>query len=225
MVWLQYGDRLPTVAVVQYLLGFLSHEVNCIFDNKTKKAVFDFQQLHQPALKIDGVVGPETWKKLNTYKNFDLLNVLDMSAPNDSSITYEAAWYKANHNLTLFSGHHQNTYEWMFRKARQNNSTTKIPLMMLRISGHGAPGYQKLSLHRKESPRHWLPNGQSSCLDPYTLFQKPNGKPFCEITIQGTVLGYKPYLFEWGILYLRLLRNLFCPFGSIEMHGCNVANG
>lgn len=38
-------------------------------------------------------------------------------------------------------------------------------------------------------------------------------------------MGYKPYLFEWGILYLRLLRNLFCPFGSIEMHGCNVANG
>ena len=72
---LQYGSKGVTVSTVQYYLAFLGYflpklprlTITGTFDDDTRDAVYAFQSAY--GLKVDGVVGRETWNRmLNVYE-------------------------------------------------------------------------------------------------------------------------------------------------------------
>ncbi|QGT99989.1 L,D-transpeptidase [Candidatus Syntrophocurvum alkaliphilum] len=59
------------------ILGYYNGSLDSIFGPKTHTAVLDFQKAMN--LNANGIVGPETWHKLNTNTSFNALNITQQS--------------------------------------------------------------------------------------------------------------------------------------------------
>ena len=225
MLWLQYGDKLPAVACVQYLLGFTPQEADCCYGSLTKKAVTDFQKLHNkidlPRLREDGIVGPKTWKALNKYKKFTILNIEDTSNPRDSAMKDEIKYFSKHSKYTYYTKKFENVFPWIGGGALHIYKR-KLPILILRISGHGSQATQGLS-DSKYQHWYWLSKAKNSCVSPYKLAESSKGRKYCNIQEKGIDLSMNNI--EYAMRWLKNIKNVFSPFGSIELHGCNVAKG
>ena len=77
--YLRFGDRLPSVGVLQKLLGRAGArlDVDGIFGPKTLAAVLEFQRRHHP-LRQDGLVGIQTWARLTEGLNLPIVDCVDV---------------------------------------------------------------------------------------------------------------------------------------------------
>ena len=77
--YLRFGDRLPSVGVLQKLLGRAGArlDVDGIFGPKTLAAVREFQRRHHP-LRQDGLVGIKTWARLTEGLNLPIVDCVDV---------------------------------------------------------------------------------------------------------------------------------------------------
>ena len=198
--YLRYGDRLPTVAVVQVLLnrGIAGKELakDGIYGSNTRKAVQDFQRLR--GLSPDGIVGRNTWSRLIVGTGFRIVNAVDITDP-DVLNTEGGDIRRAGGNPavvgSMCNGIAQLVQELVGRMGETGN------VVLLRLFGHGGPAAMGISDGTGSVPirgrRVDLGDGDMSSL---TL---------------GTVASGAPEL-------ARLVPYFGC-YTSTELHGCRVA--
>jgi len=136
---LRYGDRMPTVAVVQILVNRKMQKgsyigVDGIYGRNTREAIRDFQRLH--TLGRDGVVGENTWRKLTEGENLLVIDSVDATNPKDMGYEDEAirdAGGSPIVNFGMCNGIKVVTQRIQIRADMGN-------VVLLRFHGHGAPG-------------------------------------------------------------------------------------
>lgn len=254
MIWLNRGDKLPSVAIIQEALNtaFKKERVKTAgieekkgkkpsgkitvdgnFGGKTKAAVIAFQK--PQGLNPDGIVGPETWKRLKVHSSCQIIDVVDMADPVTRSVNSKLRKLGSNplnppflSNALAFIGRQVPTLV-------QKNGKIGI----LRLYGHGNTGSQNLS---KGLGGFWI--------DPKNL-KKPRGNP--RICRRGEVINHEGRracvypsaggqalalgdlkkegedeyyeFFRVARTYLAPLRGRFGRYGSLEMHGCQIGRG
>lgn len=216
MLWLQRGDRLPTVALVQHALGFDPNSVDGVFGFKTHRRVVDFQKKHF-GLVPDGIVGPKTWAKLHPSYHCSLINVLDTA---DRSLVPIGGWLKQQGGDPITPDFRSNALDYINRMAAAR-SRAEGPIGLLRIIGHGNVGAQNLSLGKGG---HWL-DEDPTCVGGVreTIKTKKGPREACHYTAtKGEALTFESL--ELVKQYLAPLKSCFSPLGSIELHGCKVAD-
>ena len=140
--YLQEGDKLPAVGVLQKLLNRTGAHLVCdgIFGKRTKAAVVEFQKLRK--LVPDGIVGEVTWPRLfaNT-NNLRIIDCIDVFDPD--LLTMEAQDIKNVGGNPFIIGGMSNGVE----QAIMNivGSVTVGSIFLLRFHGHGSPGSAAIS--------------------------------------------------------------------------------
>ena len=143
MTLLWKGDILPTVSTAQILLR--RHRPQTVittdgnFGPKTGKAVWNFQEHH--VLKMDQIIGPKTWHKLEDVSRFRTVDVVDGTDP--SLVQLEAAdLRKAGYDPIVLYGM-SNGLEVAMNEiaARGGRGET----MLLRFHGHGNNALQNVT--------------------------------------------------------------------------------
>lgn len=143
MTLLWNGDVLPTVATAQILMR--RHRPQTVittdghFGPKTGKAVRNFQEHHH--LKMDQIIGPKSWHKLEDVSRFKTVDVVDGTDP--SLVQLEAADLRKNGYDPIVLFGMSNGLEVAMNQiaARGGNGET----MLLRFHGHGNNGLQNVT--------------------------------------------------------------------------------
>ena len=204
---LQIGNKLPTVAILQLLLNsYLKGKevsVDGYFGSKTRKAVMQFQKLR--GIRPIGIVGRQTWSKLNEYFGFRIIDCLDVTE--DRAVLMD--WHgnlksKPENAYKLFERLGVNlikvgmTPEGLTTVVNEiiGRSGNPITFVLLRFFGHGESGWQGISHGTGDNILY---------SDEYTgIWDKKLHK-------QKAIL--------------QKLNPHFGVYTSIELHGCNVAQG
>lgn len=206
-VTLKYGDRLPTVALVQSLL--VAHrfdvQVDGHFGHDTREAVRAFHQ-RAHVTPVQDVVIPRTWEALSATSPPRALRVVEQidgsdaigmlmcmprvrCAPGDRPVSQTTSdwvndppWITVNRSVVQVA---QPGGETVFNRLATANRARSVDL--LRFHGHGLPGHQVL---------FW-------------------GASFDHMTISTPAMQAT----------LMRLGTIMRPTGSIELHGCNTGMG
>jgi hypothetical protein len=136
---LRFGDRLPTVAVVQILINRKMHQgsyisVDGIYGPKTREAVRAFQR--KRFLSPDGIVGQNTWQALIAGENIVVIDSVDATNPDDMG--YEDAAIRSAGGSPIVNFGMCNGLKVVMQKIQAQARTGAVAL--LRFHGHGAPG-------------------------------------------------------------------------------------
>ena len=140
--YLQLGDKLPSVGVLQKLLNRTGANLVCdgIFGARTKAAVISFQKLRK--LVPDGIVGEITWPRLvantNNLRIIDCIDVFDADL-----LRMEAQDIKNAGGNPLLIGGMSNGVEQAIMNIVGSGSIGSV--FLLRFHGHGLPGNAGIS--------------------------------------------------------------------------------
>ena len=133
MLWLKRGDKFPTVAMVQDTLNKSPLKkdplkVDGHFGDATHKRVIDFQKWRN--IKDDGVVGPDTWKYLSTFSDYQVLDVID-GMPDTSFLDIAHKTLMSVGSHAIMTGFLANATKNLIPKIRQRvkSSSNKIGLL------------------------------------------------------------------------------------------------
>jgi hypothetical protein len=198
---LRQGDRLPTVAVVQILLGWQlvrgsMLNVDGVFGPRTKAAVIEFQRRHP--IDRDGAVGRQTWPLLLKDTGLDVIDAVDVTDPD--LMDTEAADLTQAGGRPIVTGGMSNGVAQVVQDIRRRNSTVGS-VVLLRFFGHGAAGTMAVSdgvgFVRLGRRRVYLEPAEQTSLDA------------ANIGLMTPILAQ--------------LRPIFAEFASVELHGCKVA--
>jgi hypothetical protein len=209
MIYLRQGLSRPTVTSLQVMLGHVRPDG--IFGPRTCDAVHAYQRKHRPHLGDDGIVGRHTWKSLMSQNRVETVDVVDADELVDEDATSNNWGHRIPHPENTFTGdvllgfksagsHPIMVYGQCNGVAAMVAQVTarvgaQRRLVLLRIYGHGHDGSQKVSGGK-------LPAEKDEDL----------------MTIQAGNASW------WSPL-LSSLKQHFVPWGSIELHGCDVASG
>lgn len=132
--WLQYGDRLPSVGVLQKLLNRTGARlvVDGYFDGFTKAAVTQFQKDHN--IMCNGIVQKETWDRLVGQLHLPIVDTIDIFDSIMRSIANKIAASDSNQYAML--GGMSNGVAQAFT----NIYSISKNIFLLRIVGHGSHG-------------------------------------------------------------------------------------
>lgn len=199
------GDHLPSVGVLQKLLNFHGAKLDSdgIFGPKTLAAVQAFQKAKK--LKMDGIVGQDTWTQLATDKDLQIVDMVDVfdsfqreelkragkTAEADEladSANTEVPDLIAVGGNPIVIGGMSNGVEQAVTLISQIADGT----FLLRVHGHGRPGSAGVS------------SGQGG---PDEL-NRINAQSF-------------PFLKN----ILARLKPIFSPYGNVQFMHCQTANG
>ena len=139
-IYLQQGDKIPAVGVLQKLLNRTGEHlsVDGIFGPNTKTAVKRFQQAR--LLKVDGIVGKITWPRVSANANLPIIDCIDVFDP--SLFNMERRDILRVGGLPILIGGMSNGVEQavsdIVRTAGNN-------VFLLRFHGHGASGIAGIS--------------------------------------------------------------------------------
>jgi hypothetical protein len=207
MILLSQGFARPTVTSAQVMLGRV--QADGIFGPHTCAAVHEYQRKHQPRLTDDGVVGKHTWKALMAQNDVETVDVVDVDELVDGDPTSENRGHRIPHPESTYTGQallglKSGGSDPILLYGQSNGVATMVAqimervrgerkLVLLRIFGHGHSNSQKISGGK-------MPTDRDEDLK----------------TLQtGNV--------DWWSPLLRSLQTYFVPWGSIELHGCDVA--
>jgi hypothetical protein len=217
MIFLQLGDKLPPVAVVQALLNARIGDrlrIDGFLGPLTQHAIKDFQQATKcagPSGKIDNA----TWRRLNRGVDLTVEETVDVCDPQLMKSLEEARAYNPN---AMAVGCMSNATDSVINEIVARNKMKSV--VLLRFIGHGASGLQAVGMGRGDEDIF----GEEFVKDNKRV--KPLGK--AEIEISKNVHFYSSittgrWKLDYIKSYLARLRPVFSPFGSLEFHGCNVA--
>lgn len=174
-VWLRKKDKLPAVAVAQLLLNRTGATltVDGDFGRRTDAAVRGFQR--QRSLGVDGIIGKNTWPRLKSAEQLQVLDSIDVFDPNLYQI--EASRLRREGCNPLLIGGMTNGIEQAVSQIR--GASRK--LFLLRFHGHGAPGvagvsdghgeFEDHSSFRNDSASRRALSGLRGCFGPYGCIQ------------------------------------------------------
>lgn len=138
-VLLQFGDRLPTVGVLQGLLNRSGAGlvVDGIFGRLTREAVRDFQSRRN--LAGNGTVGQQTWSRLTAAAHLPIVDCIDVF---DEAVYeyYASEIRRAGGDPILIGG----MCRGVVQAAKMIRDTANAAFL-LRFIGHGGPGRQQVS--------------------------------------------------------------------------------
>jgi hypothetical protein len=134
--YLRRGDTLPAVGVLQKLLNRTGASLvpDGIFGPRTEAAVRQFQSPR--GLKVDGIVGKNTWPRLVNVEDLPIIDCIDVFDP--SLLNLEARDIRGAGGLPILVGGMCNGVEQAIAdivRAARGGAT-----FLLRFHGHGAPG-------------------------------------------------------------------------------------
>ncbi len=196
MFLVERGNHIPTVAVVQHLLNKrlrIALRVDGRFGQQTFHAVQDFQR--REGTHPDGIVGPATWHRLSADRNLAVLDHVD--AADDY---HDAGRYRGYEVDLLRTGaspsvsYYQSAgIEGVAQRIRRAAGGNGR-VILLRFHGHGGPGSMGLTLGRGG-----VEHIHADSISLHTI--------------------------DWVqvMTHFGPLHRIFSPFGSVELHGCNVA--
>ncbi|MBW6500059.1 MAG: peptidoglycan-binding protein [Bacteroidales bacterium] len=203
--YLQIGDTLPMVSILQLLLNRQAERkgitVDGVFGPKTRKAVIDFQKLKH--IKVDGSVGQETWPKLIEGTGFRIIDSVDVTEDWMGNTENRLDPFNRVGANPIVVGAMCNGLAEAIRQIR-SRAGNPSSLVLLRFHGHGGPGKQGISFGRRVIEDR---NG-------YRIFISPDELSSIESTNLEKI---EPEL--------RKLRSIFGVYTCVELHGCKVALG
>jgi hypothetical protein len=138
------GDALPSVTTSQILLR--RHRpgatITCdgVYGAKTKAAVSGFQTAHPP-LKVDGIIGPNTWNSFMKVSGFQTIDVVDGTDP--SLIATEVADIRRTGGDPIVVFGQSNGLDFVMQRIAARGKSQNV--MLLRIHGHGGRGTQNVT--------------------------------------------------------------------------------
>lgn len=198
MMFLRQGSARPVVTTLQVLLG--NAKPDGVFGPNTRALVTEYQKKRVPPLKIDGVVGRETWGALMADKRVVTVDVVDadelvdakghtIAKPGDTYTGQALNAFKAIGSKPIELYGQSYGVATMIQQIISRAGCHRR-MVLLRIYGHGAPGSQNVSAGKAALDEH------VTSLDPQT--------------------------FKWTTPLLMQLAPFFAPWGSMELHGCHV---
>jgi len=169
--------------------------VDGIFGRLTEAAVMDFQR--QRRLTVDGIIDKTLWDRLFFHDKLPIVDVVD--------VFHENIYFQQQREIVESGGQPinfggmSNALAQMAESLRGANG-----IALLRMTGHGAAGVQALSMGKggwiemrgKRPIVHYYPHKTTSL----------NSK-------------------NLALLPAKSLTAVFGPYGSMELHGCHVAQG
>jgi hypothetical protein len=264
MIWVSKGDKLPSVAFVQDALNTALEKersrrklraggegakpagrkpeelklpekltVDGHFGEKTKGVAVAFQKLME--LEPDGVVGPDTWKKLGQHASGQIIDVVDMADP---TTRYVNTRLERLGSTPLHPPFLSNALAYIAKQVT-GLVEKKGKVGILRLFGHGNAGHQNLS---KGLGGFWIdpkdpkkPRGDPRVCQRGRV-KDLDGRRACVYPSSGGQAlalgdrkkeGGEDYheLFRLARTHLAPLRGCFCDYGSLEMHGCQIGKG
>ena len=215
MITVQQGDHLPTVSCIQILLNARRETpilVDGAFGPITRHAVMDFQRMAN--LTINGRVDNATWSRLNQGMSFTVQDVIDLADP---ELLIDLHAIERYNNSPIAIGGMSNAVEQIINLVV--NSTPKGSLVLLRFDGHGKSGLQSTGIGRGSIDIFGTRMPKNKQLIPAPKFEI-----FLNTYKYSSISGSKKGL-RFIKDFLARLRPCFSPYGSVEFHGCHVAEG
>jgi hypothetical protein len=217
MIFLQRGDKLPPVAVIQTLLNARFGDrlrIDGYLGPLTEQAIKDFQKATMcsgPSGKIDNA----TWRRLNKSVNLSVVETVDVCDPALFKSLAEAREYNES---AMAVGCMSNATDAVINEIVAQNKVKSV--VLLRFIGHGAEGIQAIGMGRGDEDIF----GEEYVKNNVRIKQLTNA----EIEISKNIHFHSTITTgKWKLdfikIYLARLRPLFSPYGSIEFHGCHVA--
>ncbi|MCU0726576.1 MAG: peptidoglycan-binding protein [Planctomycetes bacterium] len=218
MIWLESGDRLPMVAVLQDLLRRQEKispapKVDGVFGPNTKAAVMAFQKA--AGLTPDGIAGPKVWKALTQANPRLIVDVVDTNHPTVQKLVQDVLvpFGSVPFNPPFLSRALELIAQHVRKKVAEHGE-----LFLLRLFGHGNRGQQNLSTGLGG---HWMDQPGAAC-PVGDLKTKKDGRKACVYpTGDGEALTLENI--DQVRRHLQPLANCFAPLGSLELHGCEIA--
>lgn len=226
MLWLERGDRLPTVAWLQNALNadpavVVKHTVDGDYGKQTYEAVKRFQKRHD--LPVDGVAGPRTCEEILKLTDHQIVNFVDDS---------DSIWFPrkggtfGQHALCcimkmggdlILSIPNQDGRQLILNGLARRAAVGKVAL--LRIYSHGKTAQQNLTLGRGgyhgQQGGHW----------DFRKMKFVGGKKV-NVLFSGEDGGaMNSENMSEAMIFMSKLSRYFAPLGSLELHGCKTARG
>lgn len=231
MINLRNGDRLPTVVLIQSMLNAdpASTErldVDGIFGSRTRSQVSAFQQRNFMA--NSGIVERLTWVRLNTiFQNrYQIRDIVDLSDEPILSIARNELVEEGQDPITM-----RNTSGGVYRIVPElrNTGISHQNLFILRLQGHGNSGSIAVSYG-------------TGCHVYYGMIDRPFNNDWADcgrqrdsatesqleaVDVVTSRSGLSSSILQLADVRKALapLRNMFGPFGVLELHGCQVGRG
>jgi hypothetical protein len=202
---LREGDTLPTVGVLQKLLNRVGAglKVDGVFGSKTSVAVRAFRKIQDP--RADGVVDEATWTQLIAGNPLPIEDCIDV---------FDPALYEGDAKNIMGTGADPLLIGGMsdgLARAVRDIRRRASGVFLLRFIGHGRKGFQGVS----DGKGGWdeFPVGRPGRRKPKAIWH--------DFGDQIAQLHYRSAL----VMGQSRLQEIFSPYGSIELHGCNVGAG
>lgn len=221
MLWLQRGDKVPTVAMVQSVLNQApgkkaNLKVDGHFGKATYNRVVDFQKWRE--IGDDGVVGPKTWQYLSTFSNYQVIDVID-GMPDKSFLDIAHDTLLRVGSNAIMTVYLENAAKNLITKIRKRVASSSRKIGLLRIFGHGKKGTQALSI----GVGGYYDVRGGTLLAGTGEIRGGRRVPVPYGVQEGRGLSYKKM--EDALKFMREIKPFFGSLGSLELHGCKVAEG
>lgn len=154
--YLQYGDKLPAVGVIQKLLNQTraTLTVDGIYGSRTRAAVIDFQRLCR--LSPDGVVGENTWPRIRANGLLPVVDCIDVFDPSLSKLEAKDI-RRAGGNPVVIGGMCNGV-----ERAVSHILSKSQNIFLLRFHGHGTRGVASISTGHGELDPDMIHRGDIS---------------------------------------------------------------
>jgi hypothetical protein len=228
MIMSKQGDHLPIVAAIQLFLnanrGSAAIPVTGEFDGRTAAAVRSFQD--RCHINPDGIVGPETWRRLAMSCGAEVRDIVDIFDP--TIVQMQRVAERVGSRPIVFGGG-SNALGWIVPSLAASGVRPGT-LALLRILGHGNYGSQVIGYGTGchvlfQTMRVGQPMPSLHHCAPDQVHATPE-----EFRQVGQVMEHSG-ISAWSVTNpevieaLAPLRNYFAPYGCVEMHGCRVGGG
>jgi Domain of unknown function (DUF4347)/Putative peptidoglycan binding domain len=203
MINLQIGYANPVVTTLQVLLTSVRPDGH--FGPKTRSRVIEYQKKHIPKLRVDGTVGRYTWSALMDDNDAVTVDIIDVDELVESRPNKGDQWIKKP--LETYTGQ-------ALHALRAGGSH---PIQMFGQSNAVASMVQQIKSKVGNQPKlvflrifgHGAAGSQNIAAGKAAL-----DKHLTSLDLSTLEKWAKPSLTE--------LRQLFVPWGAMELHGCNV---
>ncbi len=199
MMFLKQGSVRPVVTTLQVLLG--DQNPDGIFGPKTHVLVTKYQAAHRPGLNVDGIVGKDTWTALmedNDVVTVDVIDVDELVDDKGHRVANPGSTYTGQALAALKAAGADPITLW----GQSNGVAQMVHEVMAKVGGSGRMALLRIYGHGAAGSQNV--SAGKAALDEH-------------------VTSLDPVSFKWTEPSLGLLAPFFAPWGSMELHGCHVA--
>jgi len=201
MLYLKTGAKGPKVATIQILLNQFTLKVNIPVDGefgpKTRDAVEQFQRSLTPPLKVDGIFGSDSWAAMRRLSGDSIVNLVDSVDAAGSADAISRLQFAGSSVFDAWS----NIVVVMQRKETLADAARRI----IASVKPGSIALLRFFGHG-DAGDQGISAGKAASTADTAIIHSNVVKP-----------RYRQLLYP--------IRMYMCPYGSAELHGCNIGRG